>query len=217
MLQRKLIIAAAIAGLSTLGFSATSSAALPGYYVGGQLGWATTGAADADDLEFDDTEIHPLSGDVDDRGLAGRVFVGYQFNENWAAELGYTKFHNTKYDDIVAPPGVVIPSEDDEDDASIKASAVDLVAKGILPLGNCFNLYGKLGAAYLITSGGDDEFEEGKNKLEPTFGAGISYDITPNVPVDLSWNRIQRVGGNRDEHPIGSTDLFSLGIAYNFG
>lgn len=199
MLQKKLLIAAALAGFSLIGFSSVANAALPGFYVGGQLGWGHTGWSTSDTT--------PSASSVDNNGIAGRVSGGYQFNENWAAELGYSRFSNTDFNKIGGIPGF---------NATVKNEyAVDLVGKGILPLGNCFNLYGKLGAAYLSAEG-TTNFGGSSNtehKVYPTFGVGVSYDITPNVPVDLSWNRIQKVGSN----DLPSTDLVALGIAYNFG
>ncbi len=95
-----------------------------------------------------------------------------------------------------------------------------------MPLQNGFALYGKLGAAWLdakasesvsgnsIFAGSASTSGSGtEHKILPTFGVGLSYDSTPNVPVDISWNRIQKVG-NTD---LESTDLFSVGVAYNFG
>jgi OOP family OmpA-OmpF porin len=195
MLQKKLLVAAALAGFSMIGFSSAANAALPGYYVGGQLGWANT--------HLDDNIPSGIT--VDDTGLAGRLFTGYQFNQNFAAELGYTHF--SKSDVKVTGFGKI---------GDIKEYAVDLVAKGIMPLNNGISLYGKLGPAWLKgdASNSLDGTSSDESKVYPTFGVGVSYDLTPNVPVDLSWNRIQRVGGSDN---IPSTDLFSLGIAYNFG
>lgn len=198
MLNKKLLLAAALAGFATLGISMSANAALPGYYIGGQLGWATT--------HWDDSDLGVQSASISNSGLAGRAFAGYQFNENWAAELGYTRFSDTDVNNIngTGSNGTINDQY-----------AVDLMAKGILPLGCNFDTYGKLGAAYEKASAslnGVPGTIDSQDHVNPAFGVGVGYDITPNVPVDISWNRIQKAGGN-----IPSTDLFSVGIAYNFG
>ncbi len=196
MLKKQLLLVATVVGATLLATSPMANAALPGFYLGGQAGWGSTHYT-SDDL---------ATNDYDNDGIAGRLFTGYQFNQNWAAELGYTKFSNTK-----ANYGYGFHQ-------TIKEDAIDLVAKGIMPLQNGFGVYGKAGVAYVKADGSDDfngaTFANlSEHKVYPTFGAGVSYDITQNVPVDISWNRIQKMG-NGD---IESTDFFALGIAYNFG
>lgn len=201
MLNKNLLLAAAF-GATLAVASMPASAAAPGFYVGGQAGWGDTHYSKSDLVG------NLPAGNLDNTGIAGRLFAGYQFDQNWAAELGFTKFSDTKIKNI-AGTGI---------DGKVKQHAFDLVGKGILPLENGFNLYGKLGVAYVsadpsasyegVTVSGDTE-----HKLYPTFSAGLSYDITPNVPVDISWNRIQKIG-NGD---IQSSDFIALGIAYNFG
>ncbi len=205
MLKKNLLVIATLAGAGLL-VASTANAALPGFYVGGQAGWA--------DMNYSKTSgITDGATSLDTDGVAGRLFAGYQFDQNWAAEFGYTKFSNVKAKfDYPYFTGT----------QTLKEHAFDLVAKGILPLQNGFNMYGKLGAALIsmdpsgsatvdgVTASGTGDTQ---NKVYPTFGVGVSYDITPNVPVDISWNRIQKTGGGN----IQSTNFFSAGIAYNFG
>jgi len=206
---KKSLLVAIFAGASLLGVSSFANAALPGFYVGGQAGWGDTHASSA----------YSSPSSSKDTGLAGRIFTGYQIDQNWAVELGYTKFSNAKVKyNYGSVDGVNLGSAR----FTTKEQAVDLVAKGILPLQDGFGLYGKAGAAYLDgkVSGSGNVLGHNlsgsitEHKILPTFGVGVSYDITPNVPVDLSWNRIQKVGNTRF---LRSTDLIALGIAYNFG
>lgn len=197
---KKSLLVAILASASLLGVSTLANAALPGFYLGGQAGWG--------DTHYNSDATGATS--KKDTGLAGRIFTGYQFDQNWAAELGYTRFHNsTATYNLGAGAGNAT--------ITLKEQAIDLVGKGILPLQDGFALYGKLGAAWLdakaSASNATIEGSDTEHKILPTFGVGLSYDITPNVPVDISWNRIQKVGNTNLE----STDFFSLGIAYNFG
>ncbi len=206
MLKKNLLAKLAVSAIAACAISTVANAAVSGPYVGGQVGWGNTNINN-NDIFGNNSGI---SSSIDNTGVAGRIFAGYQFNPNWAAELGYTRFSDTDINDITAY-GVPVGN------GSLREQAFDLVGKGILPLQNNFNLYGKLGAAYLqgdmsfngsgVSTTGDE------NKVYPTYGVGISYDVTPNVPVDLSWNRIQKVG----DSDLQSTDLIAVGIAYNFG
>jgi OOP family OmpA-OmpF porin len=222
MLKRRIFIGTFIALASALCAINTANAALPGIYLGGQLGWSNThwGLRDIPGVvSYPDviptnalaTTGRLSGGSVDTNGLAGRAFLGYQFNDYWATEFGYSRFNNSD----VRNAYVLVPTTTGfvnlhAADQSIREYAVDAVAKGILPLCNCFGLYGKLGAAYINASG---KLNNNANHINPTFGLGLSYDVTPNVPIDVSWNRIQKVGSSQ----IPSTDLVTLGVGYNFG
>lgn len=190
---KKIIASLAFTTASALCFSAAANAALPGFYVGGQVGYADTHYSTGDISNV-------TSASITNTGVAGRVFGGYEFTPNWAGELGYTQFSNTKFNNV---NGTGVNSH-------ISQYAVDLAGKGILPLDNGFALYGKLGGAYVKANGNNGIGTT--TKINPEVGAGASYDLTPNVPVDISWTHIQKVGGN-----IPNTDFFAAGIGYNFG
>lgn len=173
-------------------------AALPGFYVGGQIGWGNTGYNTAG--SFHQAEIKSV-GRVKDSGLAGRAFLGYQVNENWASEFGYTQFSRTRFYDV---NGIL------NHDGNINEYAFDAVAKGIFPLCHCFSVFAKLGVAYIKANASEGFCND--SEFNPVLGAGIGYDLTPHIPVGVSYTRIQRVGGS-----IPSTNLATFDIAYNFG
>jgi len=192
MSNKKHILCLTVASIAGLILATNASATAPGAYVGGQLGYGNT------HIFQDET-----GGGTHDTGLAGRGFVGFQFNPNIAVEGGYTRFKKATVNGV---------------SGGISASAVDLVAKGIIPLENNFSIFGKLGAAELyehlnITAMGVN-FSKTEHKLYPTASLGVNYDITPQVSTDLSWTRIQKIGHSSD---INSTDFFGLGLAYHFG
>jgi OmpA-OmpF porin, OOP family len=222
MLKRRILIGMVITLTTAFGAINTASAALPGIYLGGQLGWSNThwslsnipGIVAYPSLVPSNALAitgRLSSGSVDTNGLAGRAFLGYQFNDYWATEFGYSRFNNSDvrnaYVFIPTTTGLINLRAADQ---NIREYAVDAVAKGIWPLCNCFGLYGKFGAAYINASG---KYNNNANHINPTFGLGLSYDVTPNVPIDVSWNRIQKVGSSQ----IPSTDLVTLGVGYHFG
>jgi OOP family OmpA-OmpF porin len=210
----KKVITTAVLGVSALGVMA-ANASTPGVYVTGQLGYANTHMK-SKTQSFDNPDVGPVGpvgSNLNNNGLAGRVAIGYQFNQNLAFELGYLQLKNGKYKQVAYP--FPIGTE------KLKQNAIDLAAKGILPLSDKFNAYGKLGVAYLtsdITFNGKDGIENkdygiAKHKLAPEAAVGVSYDITPNVSVDTSWTHIQPVGKNRP----GNIDFVAVGIGYHFG
>lgn len=185
MLKTKLLVTAILATLST-----AALAAAPGFYVGGQLGWSKVG--------------NDMPGYVnnDNTGIGGRLFAAYQIDQNWAAELGYTKFAKTK---VSALNTTVY---------TLKTDAFDVVGKGIIPLDNGFNVFGKLGMAYTkakldVPLAG---FSDSDAKWRPTYGAGVGYDFNQNVTADISWMRIQNSSAL-----IKNPDLISAGVGYHFG
>ncbi len=245
---RKTLFRLTLTGVAAIGaVNLAHAATVTGPYIGGQLGWGATHAG-LNDLPGKPS-VNAIVNDINDPntqwfnysashssstgGLVGRIFVGYQFNPNWAAELGYIKFKDEHFKGSYIGSGVNTSHVDDWVDVNyaykgvVKEHAVDLVGKGILPLENGFDLYGKLGIAYVQQTAARTEAPAdsstytgepypGKrtvdtNKLLPEFGVGVSYDITPNVPVDLSWTHIQKTSGT-----IESADFVSLGLAYKF-
>lgn len=61
-------------------------------------------------------------------GWTGNINAGYNFNKAFAVEGGYNVFASTQYST-----------------ASAATNIIDVAAKGILPLGDIFSLYGRLG------------------------------------------------------------------------
>ncbi len=238
MLSKKIMLGVAALGISTV-VAANAYAAAPGFYLGGQLGWGKVHQQGITHQDMNELMTQGLSNhytessfdhDSKDTGLAGRLFAGYQFNENWATELGWTKFKNmttkanTSGKDLVRDGNAFAAHAS----GTVKTDAIDLVAKGIYPIQDNINVYGKLGAAYLMSRADasaslseplSDISIAGKgssheHKFYPTFGVGVSYDFTPNVAADLSWNRIQKVGSSST---MASTDLVGVGLTYFIG
>jgi opacity protein-like surface antigen len=231
MLNKKRVLSVAVAGVA--GLLIASSASAEGVYLGGQLGWGTTHQGGISNSELT-TAIKDLnaiasssitSNKYRDNGLAGRLFAGYDITSNFAAELGYTKFSDSTADqtDAATVFGTAVNLDAHQ---KVKTYAIDLVAKGTLPLQYGFSAFGKVGVAYLnqsgnatnsVTVGGTQLASETLNRSEakflPTFGAGVSYEITKNVSTDLSWSRIQTVGSTKY---LKSTDFVGLGLSYHF-
>lgn len=180
-----------------------ANAALPvGLYVSGQAGYAETHMK---------SQVKNNGANFANDGLAGRIALGYKITPNFGLELGYLQLPSAKFNIGSAS-------------FSNKQNAIDVAAKGMLPITNNVNIYGKLGVAYLTTqleaksSRGTTitlNSAQGiaKHKWAPEVAIGMGYDITPNVTVDTSLTHIQPMGSNRP----GNIDFLAVGIGYNFG
>ena len=193
---RKQFLAALIVALSTFGVSITANAAaILGAVIGGYAG-----------LQLGLTDTHTGAGDfpgasgpvttIDDDGFGGRLYGGYQFTENWAVELGWTLYADTD----VTVGGTK---------TDMSQWAIDLVAKGIIPLSNGFSVYGKLGPAYVDSDRGGSLGSD-EDEFTLAYGLGTSYAFSRNFEADLSWTRVH------GQSVIGDADLFALGAIYHF-
>ncbi|OIZ98461.1 hypothetical protein BEV13_06705 [Rickettsiella grylli] len=186
--------------LFLLFFSVFADASIPGFYLLGQLGTADT----------HQEASHAAAQSINNKmAFTGRIAGGYQFNQNVAFEIGYFRFSDVDFSGIDGVPG---------QNVSLNQNAIDFMAKPMLAISCNVNFYAKLGLAYRKANG--SAFVNGQSYLNysdswnPSFGLGFSYDITPFVPIDLAWTRIQRVGG---ENNLPSADFYSIGLAYYFG
>ena len=137
----------------------------------------------------------------DDKDTAWRILGGYQFMPNFAAELGYHNFGETK----ASGAGF---------SANVKANAWELVGVGILPVANQFGIYAKLGAhrseAKLESNAGASVKDSG-NGL--TFGGGAQWNVMPALGLRAEWQRYSHLGGKTDN---GDLDVLSLGGIWRF-
>lgn len=212
----KKIMAVSVLGVSAFGMVA-ANATTDGIYVVGQAGYADT------HMKNKMIPTDPFEGSgfsMPNRGFGGRLAVGYQFNPNLAVEMGYLKLLNQSSRFKLAPHSAYLAAKE-----TLQQNAIDLVAKGILPITDKFNAYGKLGAAYLTStiacqddvtgkvSNDNRFFGIAKHTFAPEVGLGVTYNITSNIFVDTSWTHIRPIGKNKP----GNIDFAAIGIGYSFG
>jgi OOP family OmpA-OmpF porin len=125
-------------------------------------------------------------GGCDQTDTAWRILGGYQLNRNFAAELGYSNFGEF---------------------SSTKANAWELVGLGIFPVTSQFGIYGKLGGHHSEVKGGSTETGNGL-----TYGAGLQFDIMPQLGLRGEWQRYDKVAGISDL----KTDVLSIGAVWRF-
>jgi len=112
----------ALAALALMAATAAQADTQPGFYAGAGIGTTKIG-----DSAFDGTGI-----DESDTGF--KIFGGYTFNENWAAEVSYFDFGEASV-------------SAGNSSASVGITGLSASAVGRLPVNDMFAVYGKLGFA----------------------------------------------------------------------
>lgn len=193
----------------------TAGAAQPGSYVGIGAGSGTVNAGNPSILErptsFFTTSVT--------EGAAGRLFAGYNFNEYFGVEAGFSLYPSSTH---------LIPADDSliAQTAHLKhtLTSVSLVGKAYLPLGEGFNVYALGGVAGVNSkaelSGYDRETTSKITRaLRPVYGAGLSHAFTPQLTGSVELSEI-RGTGNADStnlSAIPNARILTVSAAWNFG
>jgi OOP family OmpA-OmpF porin len=193
-------------------------AAGTGWYAGVGGGWSSFDGNAVDIAPTLAGESYTVTS-LDDSSTGWKVFGGYQFNKNWAAELAYTDLGKFSMNaDVSGGLGGGAGTEY----AQVKPTCWSLSAVGILPLGNNFSLLGKVGvcrwddrfSAHETVAGMEYPYPDGDSYskgTDLTFGLGAKYDVTKNYGVRAEWERFNNV-----VHDQSNVDLLSISFQYSF-
>lgn len=138
-------------------------------------------------------------GDSDSKtGFAG--LVGYALNENVAFEATVRRL-----------------GSENVGGSDVKANALQVSVLGILPVGNGFSLYGRLGAGRNSLDISEKNVTVSITSTEAVLGLGAAYQINNNFSVraeyaDLGSNKIE-AGGFSTKVKISQ---FNVGVNYSF-
>lgn len=186
--------------LATLAVAAVAPAAYSqdesrGFYLGGGVGQFN---AQIDDVDQVDETID----DWDEDDTAYKFFGGYRLNNFLAIELDYIN--------LGEPSGAVVPGRNV--DASIDGFAPYLV--GTIPLGNWFEVYGRLGYYFYDASLGvedelDNRVEFDEESEDLVYGAGVGARIGERLNVRLEYERFDLQG-------VDDADSLWLTAAWKF-
>ena len=191
-MKKALLVLGVVAASAALPAAAQMSGS--NVYLGGSIGQS----------KFNVDCPSPLS--CDDKDTAFRLFGGYQFTRNIAAEIGWADMGKAK---ITGPGG------SDE----LKASAFDLSGVFMWPFTDTgFNVFGRLGfySGKLELSGVDTG---SKTTTDLTYGLGAGYDFNKNVGTRIEWQRYSKMKARNDASGVetdGDVDVLSLGVLYRF-
>jgi OOP family OmpA-OmpF porin len=192
--------------------AATSAqAADTGFYVGGSFGQVNVSDFSGADLDAElAAQGITASSSTDDTDTGWKVFAGYQFMKFFAVEGAYTNLGEATAHSIITAPvaGTV--------DTTVETEAWTVSALGILPLGDSFSLFARLGVNFwnadisaVGTGGGvTAAVSEDDDGTDMVYGVGAAYRFTKNLSVRGEWERYAL-----DDADV---DLWSAGVSWNF-
>jgi opacity protein-like surface antigen len=196
-------------GAGVNGSSQFSMNAIPGVTAGGAAVSQSTGPTVT-------AQIQNAEYEQDSADLGFDVYVGYDINKYWAAEVGYTYVGQITYD--IETSSEVVRSE-----AEVKQWNAHVVGIGKLPVGDYVNFFLKGGIAYYANK---TEFENVNNNGSETYTADQTSDtmaLTYGAGAELHWenwgirgeyNVIYPANNVRDDFAIA--DIISANIYYKF-
>ena len=203
------------------GLGLATSAQAEGWYAVVFGGEASSEGLDQDELDASlvDAGFDLQSSSLDDSDTGFGATLGYEVNENFAAELSYVDLGDVSYE---ASNEQANPANESVTlDTSAAGPVFTLL--GILPVGERWDFYGRAGLALMDSEGeasatsGDvtDRISDSTNRSNMILGAGVQYDVSDRFGLRLEWDRYFDVGS---EEIVGESDidLFSLGLRYNF-
>lgn len=139
---------------------------------------------------------------IDDWKAGGKVFAGYNFDQNWAVEAGHTRFDSQDYR-VITGSGA--------GDAFVKSNSSYLAAKYTLPVNGALSAYGKLGASYNERKGGYRNTNWNDHDTGLYGAVGVQYALTKNVSLVGEYERY-----GKDKDNGAKADVVSAGVQYTF-
>jgi OOP family OmpA-OmpF porin len=134
----------------------------------------------------------------DDKDIGGKLYTGGKINRMFGVEVAYVHL-----------------GQADANGGTTKVQLANLSLVGNVPLGEQFNVYGKVGGFYGwtdidTTAPGAATGEE--NDLGWSYGAGVQFDFNRNWAVTGDWDhyRVDYVDRQDD------VELLSVGLLYKF-
>lgn len=171
---------------------------LQGGYVGGSIGQTNY-------------SIDECVGQCDKTDIGTKIFGGYMFTPNIGVELAYGWYGKAKVNvDVATSLGVFNVLGEG------KADGLSAFLVGNYPIDQ-FNLFAKIGMAYLNTSldvtvPGFGAASEDDSSTDFAWGLGVSYNFTKNFAVRGEFEQLKwKFQGEKDH-----LDFWSIGVQYNF-
>lgn len=167
-----------------------------GFYVNGNVGYGHV------DVDISDIDLPGVK--IERNSFAWSANVGYQFNKYIAVEGGYMML-----------PYIKVSA--DGDSIKLHTNAGVLVAKGMYPISDKFDVFAKAGIAYLshsvsVSAGASSaSVSANDGTVEPVAGLGVDYNITPKVAVTAQAITTIKTD---DNFPATYTGL--VGLSYKF-
>jgi OmpA-OmpF porin, OOP family len=219
--------------LLCLGFvwAASAQAAEPGWYFvgfGGESSAAGVSLTEMDDNfvavgESVGLEVLDLNSTFDDSDTGFGLTGGYQVNDHFALEFSYVDLGSVDYQ-ATATLANQVETFDAIVGLETSASGPVLSALGILPIGERFSLFGRVGFSLLnadgsvrITiEGSSDRATQSSQKSDPVYGVGAEFALSKYFAIRVAWDRYMDVGTDDVTGDIDA-DLINLGVRMGVG
>lgn len=205
-MNKKLLIIALMAGMGMT----TAYAADSGFYIGGSFGQSRISDFSGSDV---DTELRSIgitsTTGTDDKDTGWKAFAGYRIMKYLAVEGAYTNFGEASATVTATAPIAGTAN------VKLENESWSLSAVGILPLGDKFSLFARLGfnvwnvdASASGTGSGGTAYSGSDDGSGGLYGLGAAYSLTPNLNLRAEWERYDFDGNN--------LDFVSVGLGWSF-
>lgn len=194
------LIFALIAAAAAVGSAQAADQAV-GPYVG-------VGVATADHYNLAGTSGSVTStSSTDGYKASGKIFAGYDFDQTWGVEAGYTDFRKSNYNYTLTQGSAA-------GNAQADGHSFYVAGKATLPINEQFSAYGKLGAAdnkSTLSSASTPAFNISESKTELYGALGVQYKLNQKVALVAEY---ERYGKSKD---FGAkADVLTIGAKYAF-
>jgi OOP family OmpA-OmpF porin len=131
-----------------------------------------------------------------------KIFAGYQFDQNWGVETGFTRFGRV---------GVTWLGADFLRQGRTKGSSSYIAGTYTMPLNERVAAFGKLGVSYSERSYTGNFGALGEHDTGLYGGAGLQYKLTGNLALTGEYERYGK------KKTLGAkADVFTVGLKYGF-
>ena len=132
-----------------------------------------------------------------DNASGWKIFGGYEINDNFAVEGGYTSFGKMN--------GPVILGFS----TSVEPTGFEVAAVGNFPVNNLFTFFGKAGILiWDFKVNVDGLGSSSTTGTDAFFGIGGKFNVAKNTDIQVAWDSYTVEGGG--------IDLLSVGVVYSF-
>jgi opacity protein-like surface antigen len=191
--MKKLIVALTVGAAAMGAAQAQTTQTQPRAYVG--VGVATA--------NHEDSSVGGLTNfDSDGYKASAKIFGGYEFDQNWGVEAGYTDFRNSNFN---------YSNNGTNASGNTKGYGYYVAGKYNVPVNDQFSVYGKLGLQH-----SERKLESAALNLKDTDtgaygGVGLQYNINQQVALTAEY---ERYGKSKD---FGAkADVWTVGARYSF-
>lgn len=214
-----------------LGLVASAQAADLGWYVvgfGGESSVSGDSQGQMDDnlvalFESGGLDVVNATSTLDDSDTGFGLAGGFQLNDYFAVEFGYVDLGSVDYQaSATVTDGVSVADSDVRLESSAQGPA--LSALGILPIGERFSVFGRVGLSFLnaegtariVLDGASQRLSQSSQKSDPVLGVGAELSLSRHFAIRLAWDRYFDIG-TEDVTGDVDADLITLGMRIGFG